>query len=264
MKKILITNDDGIKSPGLKAAVEAVVELGEVIVVAPTNQQTAMSRSLRSAQDAYLQRVDFSVNGKNIEAYHCDATPAMIVQHAFNVLFHKVQPDLVISGINYGENLGYDAMLSGTVGAAFQGAAEGVQSIAVSLQTEIHNHMNYGDVNWEGAKHFLKVFTKKLLKDPLSKGIDILKIDVPAEATENTEWKLTKLAKQHYYAATIENACITSKIWDTKVIMNELIPDLDIQSDIYALVKENVVAVTPLIMDMSAGIEFEKISENFK
>ena len=261
MKKIFITNDDGIKSPGLLAAVEAVVGLGEIIVAAPTSQQTAMSRSLRSAPDAYLQEIDFPVNGYNVKAYHCDATPAMIVQHVFNVIFQNEKPDLVISGINYGENLGYDAMLSGTVGAAFQGAAEGVQAIAASLQTEIHNHMNYGEVNWETAKYFLKLFTKKLLNEPLPRGADIIKIDVPAEATRATDWRITNLAKQHYYTVDINDPKVTSKIWDMKVRVNDFNPDLDRQSDIHALAIDNVVSVTPLCMDMSANVMIEKINE---
>lgn len=254
MKKILITNDDGIKSPGLLAAVEAVIDLGEIIVVAPTTQQTAMSRSLRSAPDAYLMPVEFKVNDRNVEAYHCDATPAMIIQHVFNIMFIDKKPDLVISGINYGENLGYDSMLSGTVGAAFQGAAEGVHSIAASLQTEIHNHMNYGDVHWEAAKYFLKHFSQKVLNTGLPEGVDIIKIDVPAEASSETNWRITRLAKQHYFVINIENPSHQSKIWDMKVRRNNLKPDLDKQSDIYALAVDKIVSVTPMRMDMTANI----------
>lgn len=151
---ILVTNDDGIKSPGLLAAIEAVADLGEIIVVAPSTQQTAMSRALYGAKDEYLRQNDFIVNEKNISAYHIEASPAMAVQHAYNVLFNERKPDLVVSGINYGENLGWDSMLSGTVGAAFQGAASGTPAIAVSLQTAIENHFVYGDVDWKAAKHF--------------------------------------------------------------------------------------------------------------
>ncbi len=132
-KLILITNDDGIESPGLRAAAETVAGLGKIIIAAPSTQQTAMSRALCGAKNEYFRLIDFPVEQNNITAYHIDASPAMTVQHAYNVLFNERKPDLIISGINYGENLGWDSMLSGTLGAAFQGASQGTPSIAVSL-----------------------------------------------------------------------------------------------------------------------------------
>ena len=259
MKKIFITNDDGIKSPGLLAAVEAVIDLGEIIVVAPSSQQTAMSRSLRSVAGEYLRELDFKVNGNCIKAFHCDASPAMIVQHAFNVMFNQKKPDLIISGINYGANLGYDAMLSGTVGAAYQGAAAGIPAIAVSLQTEIHHHWNYGEVNWEGSKHFLKLFSEKILSGGMPLNTDVIKIDVPAEATHKSDWRVTKVAKQHYYIAEFENPSINSKVDEIKVRVNELNPGLPEDTDIYALEVDKVVSVTPMTMDMSALIDSQNI-----
>ena len=73
---ILVTNDDGIESPGLRAAVEAVLPLGRVIVVAPSRQQTSMGRSLSGDKDAYLQPSEFRANGTRVDAYRCDCTPA--------------------------------------------------------------------------------------------------------------------------------------------------------------------------------------------
>ncbi|MBU1099651.1 MAG: 5'/3'-nucleotidase SurE [Bacteroidetes bacterium] len=248
---ILITNDDGIDSPGLRAAVEAVIDLGEIIVVAPSTQQTAMSRALYGAKDEYLKPLDFQIGETRVSAYHINASPAMAVQHAYNVLFFERQPDLIISGINYGENLGWDSMLSGTVGAAFQGASQGTPAIAVSLQTEIEHHFVYGEVDWSAAKHFLKLYSERILKDGICEGVKVLKIDVPAEATTETEWRYTKLADQHYFTAEIENPSLESRLGDAKVKIKPIMDNLDKESDIYALAVDKIVSVTPMNMDMS-------------
>src|SRR5512133_3679716 len=132
MSLILATNDDGIGSPGLRALVEAVLPLGQVVVVAPSTQKTSVGRSLMGAQTARLIPIDYRVNGTAVEAFHCECSPARAVLHAFDVLFTGSKPDLLVSGINYGENLGTNITISGTVGAALQGAAFGVPGIAMS------------------------------------------------------------------------------------------------------------------------------------
>ena len=107
---ILITNDDGIRSPGLKAAVEAVLDIGTVTVVAPSFQQTGAGRGLTGEKNAGLIPVDYAVNGVTVKAFHCDCSPALAVRHSLRTIFKSDRPDLLISGINYGEN-------PGTVGA---------------------------------------------------------------------------------------------------------------------------------------------------
>jgi 5'-nucleotidase len=103
--RILVTSDDGIHSPGLRAAVEVLLDLGEVIVVAPFKQQTGMGRSYFVNPDAVLVPVPFEVDGTNVWAYGCECSPAMAVRHGLDVLFLDMKPDLVVTGINYGENL---------------------------------------------------------------------------------------------------------------------------------------------------------------
>lgn len=257
MKKnlILITNDDGIESPGLKAAVEAVLELGEIIVVAPSKQQTAMSRALCGAKDEYFRKIDFIVEASQVKAYHINASPAMTIQHAYNVLFNRVKPDLIISGINYGENLGWDTMLSGTVGAAFQGAAHGTPAIAVSQQTSIENHFNYGRLDWEGAKYFVKLFARQILKEGMPERAKVLKIDVPAGATEKTEWKYTKLAGSHHFFTEIENPHAESKLGEAKVKIYNSGTGISEDTDIHAIMVDKVTAVVPLGMDLTVNLK---------
>lgn len=107
MKKssILLTNDDGIQSPGLAAAASALHPLGELRIVAPLHQQTAMGRAHTGAPDATLLPQRFFAGGKQLQAFACDASPASAVGHGLMIL-QETLPDLVVSGINYGENLG--------------------------------------------------------------------------------------------------------------------------------------------------------------
>lgn len=250
-KLIFITNDDGIGSPGLKAAAEAAAGLCDIVIAAPTGQQTAMSRALAGAKDEYFKEIEFIVQGERISAYHIDASPAMTVQHAYNVLFEKRKPDLIISGINYGENLGWDAFLSGTVGAAFQGASWGTPAMAVSLQTKIENHFHYGEVDWQGSKYFLRMLAEKLLAGDFDKRVRVWKTDIPADANQDTEWKFTRLADHHHFVARVENPTPKSKLGEMVVKVYDNNNNLTEGTDAHAIMKQNIVSVTPLTMDLT-------------
>ena len=127
--KILITNDDGIRSDGIIRLAEAAVRIGDVWVVAPESQRSAQSHSitLRHCIDAWKE--DFPVKGVN--AYACSGTPADCVRiGVLNIVPGK--PDLVLSGINYGFNVATDLQYSATAGAAFEAAFQGIHTIAFS------------------------------------------------------------------------------------------------------------------------------------
>ncbi len=232
--QILITNDDGIESPGLKAAVEAVISLGEITVVAPSTQQTATGRGMTGNKESSLLPVEYNVNGKKIKAFHCDCSPALIVRHSLMTVFRDEKPDLVISGINYGENLGANVTCSGTVGAALEAACKGIPSIAVSKQTDIESHLKYTEQNWSTTAYFLKHFSELLLTTELMYDVDVLKIDVPASATPDTAWKFTKLARAGYYFREMETPDLESKLnagnTVIKIDASKLNPNTDIHT----------------------------------
>ncbi|MFC1497762.1 5'/3'-nucleotidase SurE [Verrucomicrobiota bacterium] len=256
---ILVTNDDGIDSPGLRAAVEAVVELGDIVVVAPSNQQTSMSRSLCGAPDEYLRPIDYKVNDHSVTAYHADCSPARLVLHAMEVLFKDKKPDLVVSGINYGENLGSNLSISGTVGAAVQAASAGVRSIAVALQTEIGNHHKHAKLDWRAAQHFTALFAGKMIEhEHLPWDADILNINVPSNATAETKWTITKQSKEPYFSNLIENSTPSSKLGDGKCVIALDEESLDPSSDIYAIYREHIVSVTPLSIDITSRVDINK------
>ena len=126
MKKILVTNDDGVRADGLGALARALAPLGDVLVVAPSKEASAVGHALTLHHPLRLEKIADSV-------YAVDGTPTDCVNIAFAVLL-KGRPDLVVSGINSGWNLGDDVTYSGTVAGALEGALLGVPSIAVSLQ----------------------------------------------------------------------------------------------------------------------------------
>jgi 5'-nucleotidase len=252
---IFITNDDGIESPGLRAAVESVLDIGTVTVVAPSHQQTGTGRGLIGDMRSSLQRIDYQVNGSEIRAYHCDCSPALIVNHSLKTIFRENRPDLLISGINYGENLGINITHSGTIGAALEASSSGITSIAISKQTDIASHNKYTDQDWTAAVYFLNRFARILLKEKLQTDVNVLKIDIPSDATPSTKWKITKLAKAGYYSRPIENATAHSKIGDGRTIIKIDKENLNPETDIYAFAIDKLVSVTPLSVDLTSRVK---------
>lgn len=261
---ILITNDDGIDSPGIKAAVESVLDLGTITVVAPTTQQTGTGRGLTGNKHNSLLPYDYVVKGLKIRAFHCDCAPALIVRHSLRTLFNGYAPQLLVSGINYGENLGSNVTCSGTVGAALEAASYGIPSIAISKQTGIESHHVYTDQDWSASMYFLNYFSKRLLKQRTYDDVDVLKIDVPDSATKATEWRITNLAKSAYYQKAPELIRADSPVNTGETVINFDQKTIDRNSDIYALAIERVVSVTPLSNDLTSRVSLEDLYLNFR
>jgi 5'-nucleotidase len=132
--RILVTNDDGIDSPGIAALVHALRSVGEVVVVAPDRQQSAVGHALTVASP--LRAVPFHRNGE-VFGWAVNGTPADCVKLAVSTLL-DVRPDIIVSGINHGANTSVNAIYSGTVSAATEGTLMGIPSMAISLATFDH------------------------------------------------------------------------------------------------------------------------------
>jgi 5'-nucleotidase len=259
---ILLTNDDGIHSPGLRAAVRAVLGLGDLLVVAPATQQTAMGRSFTGRSDATLEAVDFVVEGHRIRAYACEGSPASVVRHGLLVLCRERLPNLVVSGINYGENVGGTITASGTVGAAFEAASLGIPALAASLQMHPSAMLHYGEQDWTAAEHFLRLFAGKLRHAKLPFDVDLLKIDVPEDATPDTPWLLTRLSRQRYFRRVLEEPSLASRLGDGHFTVDIDHDRLEPDSDVHVLVNEGAVAVTPLSLDLTSRADFAQIRQS--
>lgn len=127
--RILVTNDDGINAEGIRRLAQMAKELGEVWVVAPKEQCSAMSQRITVHADLMVRPEEFPVEG--VHAYSVSGTPADCVKVAFMYLLPE-KPDIVFSGINFGYNIGFDIAYSGTVGAAMEAIMQGVPAIAFS------------------------------------------------------------------------------------------------------------------------------------
>ncbi len=128
-KLILITNDDGIESDGLIKLAKAAVRYGDVWVVAPDRQQSGMSHSIKFPDPMNVKEVDYGIEG--VRAFSCDGTPANCMNLGIHAVLPRI-PDLSLSGINAGYNIGMDIQYSGTIGAAFESIIWGVPCIAFS------------------------------------------------------------------------------------------------------------------------------------
>ena len=126
---ILITNDDGINAPGISLLAEAAAQFGNVTVVAPASQCSAMSHRITLDRPMGLRKHEWGMDG--VTAYSLDGTPADCIRAALDAIMPE-KPDVVLSGINHGYNVGYDIAYSGTVGAAMEALMSGIPAIALS------------------------------------------------------------------------------------------------------------------------------------
>ena len=262
-RQILLTNDDGIRSPGLWAAAKALSTLGFVTVAAPREQSTGMGRSLPSTSTGIIHVESVEVGGQTWTVHAVQGSPAQAVLHGILEIMPQ-RPDLVVSGINYGENVGSGIAISGTVGAAMEAASVGIPSIAVSLETEKHHHFSYStDVDFSVAAHFAQVFARQVLKHGLPTGVQLLKVDLPSNATSETPWLWTRLSTQQYYVSTKPKRVS----WDKPAPVGyELSPDIEhepVGTDVYTLVNDRKISVTPITLDMTARVGWDALQEFF-
>jgi len=263
-RQILLTNDDGIGSPGLWAAAESLSALGFVTVVAPREQQSGSGRSMPVASDGVIGEETVRIGDKAWKVYSVGGSPAQAVQHAiFEVM--PQPPDLVVAGINYGENVTTSVTISGTVGAALEAAAAGIPALAVSQETETRYHLTHAqEIDFGPAAHFAAVFAERWLSVGPPRDVDVLKIDVPTGATPQTEWRLTRLSRARYYIpvaparrALAEPGVLTYRVADDRLA-------LEPGSDAYVLRIERRVSVTPLSLDMTSRVDFAALEARLR
>ena len=255
---ILITNDDGIESPGLVAVAAALDGLGELLIVAPTRQQSGMGRSMPPFYDGRIFETTIGVGDASWAAYRANASPAQAVQYGILELAERI-PALVVSGINYGENIGTGVTVSGTVGAAMEAAAHGIPALAVSLQVpDPAMHLNNdASVDFSVAMYFTRYFAERWLKAKRPPEVDLLKIDIPAGATRQTPWRLTRLERKAYVRPLKPTRVRLDEEWQLSYEVNrevDLTPDSDA-----SLLRQGIVSVTPLTIDITSRIKRETL-----
>jgi 5'-nucleotidase len=257
MKKaqILLTNDDGIHSPGLWAAASALSTLGFVHVVAPRQQSSGAGRSLPNSSDGRIELQQVQVNGQVWQVHAVGGTPAQAVLHGVLEVLPE-PPDLVVSGINYGENVGSGITISGTVGAALEAAALGVPALAVSLETDVADHLSYSQsIDFSAAAHFTAYFAALELEKRLPLDVDVLKIEVPRDATPDTPWVVTRLSRQRYFVPVRPERRSWSEPGPLGYTLHNDPTHDPHDSDLYALRQRHLVSITPLSLDLTSRVD---------
>jgi 5'-nucleotidase len=257
---IIITNDDGIHSAGLRAAVDALEPLGELLVVAPDRQWSGAGRSMPLSVTSRAELVAYPhAMGKQIRAYAVDATPAICVVYAMLELIAR-QPAIVVSGINFGENVSTEITISGTVGAALEAATFHVPALAVSLEMAVENHLNGDDAeDYAAAKAYTRRFAQLLIERTLPFDVDVLSINLPRSATVNTPWQLTRLSRHRYFVPTAGKGTGDNHRPGYRIMKNP--ENAEIGSDIWCLHNAQQVSVTPLSLDLTSRVAFGELDD---
>ena len=263
--QILLTNDDGIQSPGLWSAAEALSTLGFVHVAAPREQSSGTGRGLPNNSDGIIRALKLRVHEKDWTVYSVGGTPAQAVQLAILEILPR-PPDLVVSGINYGENVGSGVTISGTVGAALEGSAFGIPALAISLETVIEHQLDLSaEIKFTTAAYFTTYFARLLLAKPMPFDVDVLKVEVPTDATPQTPWEVTRLARHSYYHPLKPNRDSWEEPTVVDYALSDLRPeDLACDSDVYTLRFKHLVSVTPLSLDLTSRVDLPDFERYLK
>ena len=236
---ILITNDDSISAPGIKALVEAVQDLGRVVVVAPDKPQSGMGHAITIGHPLRLHKVEYM---DGIEAYTCSGTPVDCVKLAVDKVLHR-KPDICLSGINHGANHSINVIYSGTMSAAIEAAIESIPSVGFSL-------LDYSvNADFTGAKIYVRKIVEQMLKTKLQKHFT-LNVNIPAvDAALLKGIKVCRQAYAKYEEDFIERKDPHGKIyyWLTGDFVNF---DKGKDTDVWALAN-NYVSVVPIQFDMT-------------
>lgn len=247
---ILVTNDDGITAPGIRALIEVMNTIGDVCVVAPDSPQSATGHAITINDTLYCDSIVVTKNEPQTE-YSCSGTPVDCVKLAVNEIL-KRKPDLCVSGINHGSNSSINVIYSGTMSAAVEAGTLGIPSIGFSL-------LDYSmDANFEPVKDFVKTLALQCLANGLPKGV-VLNVNFPklpkskikgmkvcrqanAHWIENFDKRVNPLGREYY--------------WLTGDFINE---DKGEDTDEWAL-HNGYVSVVPVQFDLTAHHAINEIN----
>lgn len=236
---ILITNDDGVTAPGIRALVNAMKPLGDLIVVAPDKPQSGMGHAITI--NSMLRAYEIKQDG--LKEYACSGTPVDCVKLAIDKIVHR-KPDLLVSGINHGANSSINVIYSGTMSAAVEGAIEGIPSIGFSL-------CNLSiEADFTASAHYAAIIAKNVLEHGLPEGT-CLNVNIPDAPLEMLKGiKVCRQAKALWHEEFDERKDPSGKkyYWLTGKFVNL---DEGHDTDIWAL-DNNYVSVVPTQYDLTA------------
>lgn len=237
--QILVTNDDGIWSPGIAALAEALRPLGEVVVFAPDRERSAIGHAITMHNPLRVDELDFPV--EDVRAYVVNGTPSDCVKLGAEAILPRL-PDLVVSGINLGPNLGTDVIYSGTVSGALEGVILGIPAVAVSLAT-------YAEAEFSLAARVAALVVSEVQEHGLPPGT-LLNVNVPGlPLSELAGVRVTHLGTRRYRNAFDRRTDPRGRVY---YWMAGEVEDLDEDpgADTMAI-RNNMVSITPLRYDLT-------------
>jgi 5'-nucleotidase len=236
---ILVTNDDGITAPGIHNLVEAVKDLGKIVVVAPDKPQSGMGHAITIGTPLRLHKVNAF---GSVEAWQCSGTPVDCVKLAVDKVLHR-KPDLCLSGINHGANHSINVIYSGTMSAAVEAAIESIPSVGFSL-------LDYNiEADFSGSREYVRIIVEKLLQKKQDKHM-VLNVNIPAVPPELIKGiKVCRQAYAKYEEDFIERNDPNGRhyYWLTGEFVNF---DKGKDTDVWALANQYV-SVVPVQFDLT-------------
>jgi 5'-nucleotidase len=249
---ILITNDDGISAPGIMNLVEAVKDLGKIVVVAPDKPQSGMGHAITIGHPLRLQK---SNQFEGIECYSCTGTPVDCVKLAVDKVLHR-KPDLCLSGINHGANHSINVIYSGTMSAAVEAAIESIPSAGFSL-------LDYNiEADFTGARKYTRKVVEMMLDTDLNKHT-ILNVNIPSIPAELLKgFRICRQAYAKYEEDFIERTDPNGRLyyWLTGEFVNF---DKGTDTDVWALANDYV-SVVPVQFDLTNYVLKTQLEKQWK
>ena len=246
---ILVTNDDGINAPGIRALIAVMAEIGNVIVVAPDSPQSATGHSITINNTLYLNKV--SAENAAITEYSCSGTPVDCVKLAVNEILKK-KPDLCVSGVNHGSNSSINVIYSGTMSAAVEAGIEGIPAIGFSLL----------DYEWTADFEQIKPFIKKIVLSVLANKLPespILNVNFPKLKTKQIKGiKICRQAKAIWMEKFDKRKTPFGRdyYWLTGEFVNQ---DKGEDTDEWAL-SNGYISIVPVQYDLTAHHEIQQLN----
>ncbi|HEV2390266.1 MAG TPA: 5'/3'-nucleotidase SurE [Nitrososphaerales archaeon] len=244
---IMVTNDDGVTSPGITALADAVSELGSVMIIAPEGEQSAAGMSLTFHRPLRVNKVRV---GKRI-CYAISGSPADSTMIGVHSILPR-RPDAVVSGINKGENLTIqDIFASGTVAAALSAALLGIPAIAFSMEIPQNRTIVHGrkDSNFAIPARIAAEILGEVLERGMPKGADMLNVNFPWGTNWETRVKTTSLEARKWRDSVLERQDPRGRpyywLWGSRM------PNFRRDSDAFAVHKQRAISISPLSLDFT-------------
>ncbi len=255
MTRVLITNDDGFDAEGLRQLVRRVMTWAEVVVVAPDRQQSGMGHAITLSRPLRMRRVEES---SAATWYAVEGTPTDCVNLALHSVMAQAAPELILSGINHGLNLGDDVTYSGTVGAALEGHLFGIPSIALSQQMADPESGSSGQVDFGATA----VRAADLVRGLLAQGVaEDLLLNINFPIGDPSEVMVTRLGRRVYREVVVEKTDPRGGLyyWLAGTPDFEAGPGTD-----YEAIGQGSISVTPMMVDLTHPEQIDPLRRTLK